>query len=406
MPLTDIAARAAKQTDKPYKLADEKGMYLLVNPNGSKWWRLKYRFLGKEKLLSFGVYPDVSLKDARLKRDQARALLAGDIDPSLHRQVQRAAKVERLGNSFEVVAREWIAKTSTKWKESHSSNISRRLEKDVFPWIGGRAIAEIAAPELLTCLRRIESRGAIETAHRCHQDCGQVFRYAIATGRAERDVAADLRGALQAVNTRHHASITEPKAIGELLRAIEDFNGSFVTNCAMRIAPYVFARPGELRHAEWAEINFDTNEWRIPAGKMKMKAVHIVPLSAQALAILKEIHPLTGHVRYVFPGIRTSDRPMSENTINAALRRLGYTKDEMTGHGFRSMASTLLNEHGWNRDAIERQLAHGERNAVRAAYNYAEFLPERRKMMAWWADYLDSLKAGGKVIPMHSPKVT
>ena len=404
MALTDTSARTAKPTGKPRKVADEKGMFLLINPNGSKWWRLKYRFLGKEKLLSLGVYPDVSLKDARTKRDEARALLANGVDPSLNRQVQRAAKVERSENSFEVVAREWIAKSSTKWKVNHTSNISRRLEKDVFPWIGGRAIAEITAPELLACLRRIESRGAIETVHRCHQDCGQVFRYAIATGRAERDVAADLRGALQAVNTKHHASITEPKAIGELLRAINGFNGSFVTNCALRLAPYVFVRPGELRHAEWSEIDFQTNEWRIPAAKMKMNAVHIVPLCKQAIAILKEIQPLTGHVRYVFPSVRTSERPMSENTVNAALRRLGYTSDEMTGHGFRSMASTLLNENGWNRDAIERQLAHGERNSVRAAYNYAEHLPERRKMMQWWANYLDSLAAGGKVIPMHKPK--
>ena len=404
MALTDTAVRTAKPTDKPYKLADEKGMYLLVNPNGSKWWRLKYRFLGKEKLLSLGVYSDVSLKDARVKRDAARTLLANGVDPSLNRQVQLAAKVERSENSFETVAREWIAKTSPKWKISHGSNISRRLEKDVFPWIGGRAIAEITAPELLACLRRIESRGVIETAHRAHQDCGQVFRYAIATGRAERDVAADLKGALQQSKAKHHASITEPKAIGELLRAIEGFNGSPVTHCALRLAPYVFVRPGELRHAEWKEIDFQTNEWRIPAAKMKMKAVHIVPLCKQAIAILKEIQPLTGHVRYVFPGVRTSERPMSENTINAALRRLGYTNDEMTGHGFRSMASTLLNENGWNRDAIERQLAHGERNSVRAAYNYAEHLPDRRKMMQWWANYLDSLASGGKVIPLHKPK--
>ncbi len=396
MALTDTTARTAKPAEKPYKLADGKSMFLLVNSTGSKWWRLKYRFMGKEKLLSLGVYPDVSLKDARLKRDQARALIANGVDPSVNRQVQRAAKVERSANSFEVVAREWIAKTSTKWKVTHSSKIERRLEKDIFPWLGGRAIAEITAPELLTCLRRIESRGVIETAHRAHQDCGQVFRYAIATGRAERDVAADLKGALQQLNAKHHASITEPKAIGELLRAIEGFNGSPATRCALRLAPLVFVRPGELRHAEWAEINFETNEWSIPAAKMKMNAMHIVPLCPQAVAILKAIQPLTGHVHYVFPSVRTNDRPMSENTVNAALRRLGYTNDEMTGHGFRSMASTLLNENGWNRDAIERQLAHGERNSVRAAYNYAEHLPERRKMMAWWADYLDGLKAGGE----------
>lgn len=408
MPLTDTAVRTAKPSAKPYKLADEKAMYLLVNPNGSKWWRLKYRFLGKEKLLSFGVYPDVSLKDARQKRDEARALLAKGIDPLLNKQVQRAATVERSENSFEVVAREWFAKMLPEWKESHSSKIMARLEQDIFPWLGARPIAELTASELLTVLRRVESRGAIETAHRILQTCGQIFRFGIVTNnggsRNDRDVAADLRGALTSVKASHHASITEPKAIGELLRAIDGFSGSPVTKCALMLAPLVFVRPGELRHAEWSEIDFDTNEWRIPAGKMKMNVMHIVPLCSQAVAILKGIQPLTGHVRYVFPGVRTSNRPMSENTVNAALRRLGYSNDEMTGHGFRSMASTLLNEHGWNRDAIERQLAHGERNAVRAAYNYAEFMPERRKMMAWWADYLESLKVGGKVIPLLGPK--
>ena len=400
MPLTDTAVRTAKVTDKPYKLSDERGMFLLVNPNGSKWWRLKYRFLGKEKLLSLGVYPDVSLKDARVKREAARVILANGIDPSVNRQTQLAAKLERSENSFEVIAREWYSKNLPKWRESYSSKVMTRLEQDAFPWIGSRPIADITAQELLTVLRRIESRGAIEIAQRVRQTCGKVFRYGIATGRAERDIAADLKGALQTVNTKHHASITEPKAIGELLRAIDGFSGSPATKCALHLAPLVFVRPGELRHAEWAEINFETNEWRIPAAKMKMNTMHIVPLCTQAVAILKEIHPLTGHVRYVFPGVRTSDRPMSENTVNAALRRLGYTSDEMTGHGFRSMASTLLNEHGWNRDAIERQLAHGERDSVRAAYNYAEHLPERRKMMQWWADYLDTLAAGGKVIAM------
>ena len=405
MPLTDTAARTAKPTAKPYKLADEKAMYLLVNPNGSRWWRFKYRFLGKEKLLSLGVYPDVSLKDARLKRDDARAMLANGVDPSLNRQVQRAASVERSENSFEVVAREWFAKMLPEWKQSHSSKIMARLEQDVFPWIGSRPIAGITASELLTVLRRVESRGAIETAHRILQTCGQIFRFGIVTNnggsRNDRDIAADLRGALTSVKASHHASITEPKAIGELLRAIDGFSGSPVTRCALLLAPLVFVRPGELRHAEWAEINFDTNEWRIPGDKMKMNTMHIVPLCTQAVTILKGIQPLTGHMRYVFPGVRTSNRPMSENTVNAALRRLGYSKVEMTGHGFRSMASTLLNEHGWNRDAIERQLAHGERNSVRAAYNYAEFMPERCKMMQWWADYLDRLKAGGKGIAIH-----
>jgi len=273
----------------------------------------------------------------------------------------------------------------------HGERILRRLEVDIFPWIGKRPISEIMAPEILAALRRIENRGAIETAHRAHQNVSQVFRYAIATGRAERDPSADLRGALEPVKKRHLASITDPKAIGDLLRAINDYKGFFVTKCALRLAPLVFVRPGELRKAEWKEINFENAEWRIPAEKMKMRSVHIVPLSMQAIAILKEVESLTGHGKYVFTGVRTIHRPMSENTVTGALRRLGYTSDEMTGHGFRSMASTLLNEQGWNRDAIERQLAHSERNDIRAAYNYAEYLPERRKMMQYWADYLDGL---------------
>ncbi|MBL8525109.1 MAG: tyrosine-type recombinase/integrase [Betaproteobacteria bacterium] len=404
MALTDTTVRNAKAKDKPYKLADERGMFLLVSPNGSKWWRLKYRLLGKEKLFSLGVYPDIGLKDARKRRDDARALIANGIDPAVNRQVQKAATLERAENSLEVVAREWFAKHSPKWAKSHSSKIIVRLEKDVFPYIGARPIAEVEAPELLKVLQRIESRGAIETAHRAHQTCGQIFRYAIATGRAKRDIAADLRGALQPVISKHHASITEPKAIGALLRAIEGYDGSPFTKCALRLAPLVFLRPGELRHAEWTEIDLDQAQWRIPGEKMKMGVLHIVPLSTQAVAALRDIQPLTGHNRYVFPSVRTSDRPMSENTVNAALRRLGYTNDQMTGHGFRSMASTLLNENGWNRDAIERQLAHGERNEVRAAYNYAEFLPERGDMMQWWADYLQSLATGAKVIPLRRVK--
>ena len=379
-------------------------MFLLVNPNGSKWWRLKYRIDGKQKLLSLGVYPDVGLKDARARRDEARKQIADGIDPSHVRQAQKSAKSERAANSFEAIAREWYAKFSPKWAKSHASKILRRLAMDVFPWIGARPIAEINAPEVLSVLRRIEKRGAIETAHRARESCGQIFRYAIATGRAERDVAADLRGALQPVITKHHASITEPKAIGALLRDLAEYKGSPITKAALKLAPLVFLRPGELRHAEWTEINLDTAEWRIAADKMKAKVQHIVPLSKQAVEVLNEVRPITGEGRYAFPSVRTPDRPMSENTVNAALRRLGYASDEMTGHGFRSMASTLLNENGWNRDAIERQLAHGERDAVRAAYNYAEFLPERREMMQWWADYLDKLALGAEVVPIAQAK--
>jgi integrase len=317
--------------------------------------------------------------------------LSTGIDPSAEKKARKAAKVVEATSSFEVVAREWFAKFAPAWAASHSEKIIRRLERDIFPWIGGRAVGEISAPELLSVLRRIESRGAIETAHRAHQNCGQILRYAIATGRAERDICADLRGAIPPSKEKHHPSITDPAAVGGLLRAIDSYTGSFVTKCALRLAPLVFVRPGELRHAEWSEINLDAAEWRIPAEKMKMRAVHIVPLSTQAISILTELKPLTGDGKYVFPGARSAKRPMSENTVNGSLRRLGYGSDEMTGHGFRSIASTLLNEQGWNRDAIERQLAHAERDSIRAAYNYAEHLPERKKMMQAWANYLDSL---------------
>jgi integrase len=392
--LTDTALKSAKAREKPYKLSDEKGLFVQVNPNGSKWWRLAFRFDGKQQLLSLGVYPDVSLRIARDKRDEARRLLASGINPAFHRKVEKTQRAVRAANSFEAVAVEWFAKFSPNWKLSHSSKIKRRLERDIYPWIGARPIAEITPPELLAVLRRIENRGAIETAHRAHQNCGQIFRYAIATGRAERDPSADLRGAIPPAETRHHPSITDPKGIGELLRAIRGYRGSLVTACALGLAPLTFVRPAELRHAEWSEIDLDNAEWRIPGPKMKMKSPHIVPLSRQAVQILRDLHPLTGSGHYVFPGVRSNKRPMSENTVNAALRRLGYAKDEMTGHGFRSMASTLLNEQGWNGDAIERQLAHQERDDIRAAYNYAEHLPLRRKMMQEWADYLDKLEEG------------
>lgn len=401
MPLTEIAVRNAKARAKPARLFDAGGLYLEISPSGGKWWRFKYRFAEKEKRLSLGVYPEVSLKAARAKRDEARRLLAEGIDPSEHRQQGKSALALKAANSFEMVAREWFAKFSENWVDTHSTKIIRRLERDLFPWLGSRPINSITAPELLSALRRIESRGALETSHRAMQNCGQVFRYAVATGRAERDPTGDLRGALPPVKEKHHASIRDPKAIGALLRVIDGYEGSLVTKCALRLAPLLFVRPGELRKAEWTEFNLDAGEWRIPAERMKMREQHIVPLSTQAVAVLRELHALTGARRYVFPGARSSSRPMSENTVNAGLRRLGYAKDEMTGHGFRSIASTLLNEQGWHRDAIERQLAHAERDNVRAAYNFAEHLPERRKMMQAWADYLDGLKAGADVIPLH-----
>lgn len=386
-------------TSKPYKISDEKGLFLEVKPTGSKLWRFKYRFAGKEKLLSVGIYPDVSLKQAREQRDELRKRIANGVDPSDIRKAERLSHAGQL--SFEFVAREWHQKFRHRWSEKYALNTISRLEREVFPFIGSKNINDIKAPELLAVLRRMESRGILETAHRVHQKCGQIFRYAVATGRAERDPSTDLKGALPPVKVKHHASIIEPQQIGGLLRAMNGYSGSFVTICALRLAPLVFVRPGELRHAEWTEFDLDKAEWRIPAEKMKMASVHIVPLSKQAIAVIEALKPLTGSAKYLFPSIRTNTRPMSENTVNGALRRLGYTGDEMVGHGFRSMASTILNEQGWNRDAIERQLAHSERDGVRAAYNYAEYLPERKRMMQSWADYLDGLAAGADVIPIN-----
>jgi len=401
MPLTDTTIRNTKPDKKPIKLFDGGGLFLLAKPNGARLWRLKYRFGGKEKQLSFGSYPEVSLKKARDKRDKAREELADGLDPSQLRKTNQLISEQQAANSFEAIAREWLEKYSNRWTDNYILNLERRLEKNVFPWLGERPIHEITPPELLRLLRRIENRGIIDTAHRVMQNCGQIFRYAVATGRADRDPSADLKGALTPNKITHHPSITDPKEVGALMRAIDSYEGQFITQCALKLAPLLFVRPGELRHAEWSEIDFDTAEWRIPAGKMKMKSQHIVPLAIQAIELFKELQPLTGKRQYVFPSVRSPKRPMSENTINGALRRLGYDRDEMTCHGFRSMASTLLNEQGWNRDAIERQLAHAERNSVRAAYNFAEYLPERRKMMQAWADYLDSNKESGNIYPIN-----
>ncbi|HKT32844.1 MAG TPA: integrase arm-type DNA-binding domain-containing protein [Gammaproteobacteria bacterium] len=396
--LTPSTVTNAKPQARSYKLTDERGMYLLIKPDGAKWWRFDYRrpHSGKRNTLSIGVYPDVSLKQARTRREEARKLLADSIDPGDKRKAESQAGAE----SFEAVAREWYAKHSPHWKPSHGDKIIRRLERDVFPWIGAKPTAALTAPDVLAVLRRIDSRGARETAHLAHQNIGQVCRYAVATGRASIDPTPMLRGAIPPASPSHFASITNPDKIGELLRAIDGYTGYYATRAALQLAPLVFVRPGELRQAEWAEFDLDKAEWRIPASRMKMGAVHIVPLARQAVVILRELQPLTRAGRFVFPSLRSRERPMSGNTVNAALRRLGYDGDTMTGHGFRSMASTLLNEQGWHRDAIERQLAHAERDAVRAAYNYAEHLPERRKMMQQWADYLDSLRAGRKVIPI------
>lgn len=397
--LTDVKIKALKPKDKLYAVSDEKGLYLEVSTTGGKWWRFKYRFDGKQKRLSVGTYPDTGLKQAREQRDELRKMVANGVDPS---DIRKAEKLSNAGQlSFEFVAREWHQKFRHRWSEKYALNTINRLEREVFPFIGSKNINDIKAPELLAVLRRMESRGILETAHRVHQKCGQIFRYAVATGRAERDPSTDLKGALPPVKVKHHASIIEPQQIGGLLRAMNGYSGSFVTICALRLAPLVFVRPGELRHAEWTEFDLEKAEWRIPAEKMKMASVHIVPLSKQALSVIEALKPLTGSGKYLFPSIRTNTRPMSENTVNGALRRLGYTGDEMVGHGFRSMASTILNEQGWNRDAIERQLAHSERDGVRAAYNYAEYLAERKRMMQSWADYLDGLANGADVIPIN-----
>ena len=402
MPLTDTAVRNAKPGAKPAKLFDERGLFLIVTPAGGKWWRLKYRFDNKEKLLSLGVYPDVSLKAARVRRDELRTLLANGIDPGVHRKVMEAAHTERAANSFEIIAREWFAKHSPNWAPSHGDKIIKRLERDIFPWIGGRPIAEINAQEILVSLRRVEARGALETAHRAQQNCGQVFRYAVATGRALRDPCGDLRGALPPVKGEHFAAITEPAAVGELLRAIDGFRGTFVVQCALRLAPMFFVRPGELRKAEWAHVDLDNVEWRYIASKTKSE--HLVPLASQAVAILRELHAQTGHGRYVFPG-RDPQKSMSEAAVNAALRRLGYdTKTEITGHGFRAMARTILHEEiGIAPEIIEHQLAHQVPDALGTAYNRTKFIKERCAMMQQWADYLEGLAKGGKIIAFRKP---
>lgn len=402
MALSDLAVRSAKPRDKAYKLADGRGLHLLVAPTGGKLWRFRYRVEGREKLLSLGIYPDVSLAKARERCSEARALLAEGIDPSVHRKVAKTMREGLKENTFEVIGRRWYAMTAPKLADTTKEKLLRRLEVDVFPVIGHRPIAELGAPDLLAVIRRIEGRGAMDIARRMHNVCGRIFRYAVGHGLTERDPSRDieLRDILPPEDVQHHASLTDPNDVAGLLRAIDEFTGSFTTRCALRLAPLVFVRPGELRHAEWSEIDLAKAEWRIPGNKMKMKEQHLVPLSTQAIAILKEILPVTGHGRYVFPSERGGGRPMSENTVNAALRRMGYSKEEMTGHGFRSLASTLLHELGLPHAVIERQLAHGERNKVSAAYNFAEHLPERREMMQQWADYLEVLKKGAKVLQL------
>jgi integrase len=399
MPLSDTAIRNAKPAEKPYKMQDEKGMYLFIHSNGGKYFRLDYRFAGKRKTLALGVYPDTSLKQARDRRDTAKRQLADGIDPSITRKIEKAGSIE---NTFKAVAEEFLEANSGKWSASHKRHIKECFERDVYPWLGSRPLKDLSAVEVLTTLRRITARGALETAARTKQFIGQAIRYGIATGRAERDVTQDLRGALPSPVRGHFPAITEPKPLSQLLRDIDTYTGDFVVRTALQLQPLLFARPANLAAAEWDEFDLEAAEWRIAADKMKMREAHIVPLSRQAVTLLKDIYPLTGSRQYVFAsnkGKRGNEPHISRESIGAALRRMGY-QGQHTAHGFRTTASTLLHEQGFHSDMIERQLSHAEHNRIKAAYNRAQHLPERRKMMQAWADYLDALKAGTNVIPI------
>ena len=401
--LTDTACRNAKPKEKPYKLSDEKGMYLEVMPSGSKYWRLKYRICEKEKRLAIGVYPEVSLAAARMKRDEARKQISNGIDPGAAKQEEKRTAKIATANSFEAIAREWLEHMKHKWSEGHHTYTTRRFEAYVFPEIGYAPISQINAPTLLAVARKIEAKGTIETAHKVMNTCGQVFRFAVASGRCERDPVGDLKGAIKARPAPKHMNALSEKELPELLRKMDayatDNGGELQTQYAMQLLALTFVRTGELREAVWDEFDFDKAEWRIPAERMKMKAPHVVPLSLQALAILKQLQAINGTYKLVFPGTNPK-KAMSKNTVLFALYRMGY-RGRMTGHGFRAIASTLLNEMDFDADVIERQLAHSEQNKVRAAYHRAEYLPERRNMMQQWADYLESRKAGAQIIPLH-----
>ena len=393
MPLTDTAIRKAKPDAKPYKMGDGGGLFLLVKPNGSKWWRWKYRrpVTGAENLLSMGTYPEVGLADARARRDEARKLVAAGTDPGEQRKAEHAAKVESVATTFAAVGEELLTIRAAKLAQGTSVRERRILEKYLVPYVGGRPIADVSAPELLAALRKLENKGTIETAHRARVLASQVFRYAIATGRAQRDPAADLRGALVQPESGHFASLTEPAEVAPLLRAIHDYEGTPVVAAALKLAPLVFVRPGELRRARWADIDLESAEWRFVASKTRQP--HIVPLASQAVEILRALQPLTGRGEYVFPGMRGKGRPMSEAAVNAALRRMGFDGDTITGHGFRAMARTILDEVlGFRPDYIEHQLAHAVRDPNGRAYNRTSHIAERRKMMQAWADYLDELR--------------
>jgi integrase len=392
--LTEVQIKNAKPGEKARRLWDERGLYLEVTPAGGKVWRFKYYTDGKEKRIGLGKYPEVGLKEARERREEARKLRAHGIDPSAHRQAQKAAVVRQALNSFEIVAREWFLRLSPTWAASHSKVVIRRLEQDVFPYLGNAPIDSITAPELLVVLRQVEARGAIETAHRELHSCGQIFRYAIATGRAERDISRDLKGALSPIPSKsHHGAVTEPERLGEVLRMLWSCPSSLVVQSALKLTPLLFVRPGELRHAKWAEIDFEKAEWRFNLSKTK--APHVVPLATQAIEILQQLQLLTGRGEYVFPSARSRQRPMSENAVTYAIRAMGLTGDEVTGHGFRATARTLLDEVlKFPPHLIEHQLGHVVRDPLGRAYNRTTHLEERRAMMQRWADYLDELKAG------------
>lgn len=399
MALSFAAVNAAKGKTKPYKLADSRGLYLLVAPEGGRYWRMNYRFDAKQRTLAFGVYPDVGLADARAKRDAARKLLAEGIDPPAKRRQEEAQAKAKAENTFKAVATEWLAKCEAEGRSPATLRKLSWLLEFTYPALGERAIDEITAPDLLAVLRTVEVRGRHESARRLRGTCGTVFRYAIATGRAERDISADLIGALVAPKVVHRAAVLEPKAVGQLLRAIDGYDGQPTVQIALRLAPHLFARPGELRLAEWEEFDPDEALWNIPASKTKMRRPHRVPLSKQVIALLEHLAKISGDGRYLFPSVRSASRSMSDNTLNAALRRLGYDKTQMTAHGFRAMASTLLNESGrWHPDAIERQLAHIEKNEVRRAYARGEHWADRVAMMQYWSDYLEQLQTGAQVL--------
>lgn len=406
MALTDTFVRNVKSTGNVagVKHTDGQGLYLLVKDAG-KYWRINYRFLGKQKTYALGTYPEVSLARARQQRDVARQLLASGIDPSLAKQEEKRLKVMAATNTFEAVARDWLKRTAAERAKITQSKITSWLEKDVFPSIGRKSMSTLGPRDVLTTVRKIEARGAIDSAHRVKQICGQIFRYAVAVGMADRDVTVDLKGALATPVQKNHAAITDPVEVGGLLRAIDAYTGHPYTVAALKLSALVFVRPGELRTAEWAEIDFGAAEWRIPGSKMKMKNDHIVPLSAQAVKILQSVQPLTGHGRYVFPSLRTGERPMSENTVNAALRGMGYSNEIHTAHGFRAMARTIMDEVMAERvDLIEHQLAHAVKDPNGRAYNRTAHLPARRLMMQRWADYLDKLQDGAEVIHLKTGK--